>query len=67
MKMKIKDATLRSHKLPRAILQAIYYNIDTQSLDTWIWSAGVFLLSRETEIKKLLKDTILNHTGMRVR
>jgi hypothetical protein len=67
MKMTIKKNTVEEKRLPKAILQAISDNIQSKPRDTWIWSVGVILLSRETDLKKLLKDTILNHTGMRVR
>jgi len=67
MKMTIKNNTVEENRLPKAIFQAISDNILSKPRDTWIWAVGVILLSRETELKKLLKDTILNHTGMRVR
>lgn len=67
MKRVIKNNTIQDNRLPRAILQAISDNIQSKPRDTWIWSVGIILLSKETELKVLLKDTILNHTGIRVR
>lgn len=67
MKMTIKNNTVEENRLPKAIFQAISDNILSKPRDTWIWAVGVILLSRETELKQLLKETILNHTGMRVR
>jgi len=67
LKTFLKINVSRSNKLPRAIFQAISDNINNQPLDTWIWAVGVILLSQETELKKLLKDKILNHVGLRIR
>jgi hypothetical protein len=67
MKMTIKNNAFHERKLPKAVSQAISDNIRSKPRDTWIWAVGVILLSHETELKKLLKETILNHTGVRIR
>lgn len=67
LKIVIKNNALQSNRLPHAIFQAISRNIASQPRDTWIWAVGVILLSQETELKKLLKNKILNHVGVRIR